>query len=84
MGAVGIAAIVAATLQRFISEPLLRLTTVAREVTHEHQYEPKAAVGGPGEVGELVRARDRAMEASRAKGEFLAKGLGVKSPMDRL
>ena len=56
IGAVGIAAIIAASLQRLISSPLLRLTAVAREVTDDHRYDLRADASGRGEVAELVNA----------------------------
>jgi signal transduction histidine kinase/CheY-like chemotaxis protein len=56
IGAVGLAAVIASSLQRVISAPLLRLTSVAHEVTHDHRYELRAPQAGWGEVGELVNA----------------------------
>jgi signal transduction histidine kinase/DNA-binding response OmpR family regulator len=56
VGAVGVAALVASSLQRLVSRPLLRLTGVARKVTDDHRYDYRAAPGGPAEIGELVGA----------------------------
>ena len=54
IAAVAVAAIVASSLQRLVSRPLLRLTSVAKKVTDDHRYDYRAAPGGPAEIGELV------------------------------
>ena len=56
IAAVAVAALVASSLQRLVSRPLLRLTSVAKKVTDDHRYDYRAAPGGPAEIGELVGA----------------------------
>jgi signal transduction histidine kinase/DNA-binding response OmpR family regulator/HPt (histidine-containing phosphotransfer) domain-containing protein len=53
-GAVAMAFVIASRLQRAISEPLLRLTTVTRAVTSEQRYDLRVVKTGNDEVGELI------------------------------
>jgi signal transduction histidine kinase/ActR/RegA family two-component response regulator len=82
--------LLAARLQRVISDPILQLVARAREVTEQKNYAVRATAAGDDELGllvrtfnemlsqiqardsELVRARDAAEAANRAKDEFLA------------
>jgi signal transduction histidine kinase/DNA-binding response OmpR family regulator len=50
----GLALVLSLILQRLISAPLLRLTSVAREVTKNRRYELRAERFGDDETGELV------------------------------
>ena len=54
IAAVAVAAVVASSLQRLVSRPLLRLTGVAKKVADDHRYDYRATPGGPAEIGELV------------------------------
>ena len=49
-----LASLLAYLLQRIISEPLLRLTEITREVTRAGRYDVRAEGGGDDEIGELV------------------------------
>ena len=57
-GTLGLSLILAVRLQRGISAPLLRLTSIARDVTTHHRYDLRAEDAG-GEVGDLVQAFNR-------------------------
>ena len=50
-----LALILAYWLQRVISAPILRLTSVTREVTEGRRYDVRAEHGGQDEIGELVK-----------------------------
>jgi two-component system sensor histidine kinase/response regulator len=53
-GAFWLALLLAYSLQRVISKPILRLTDVAREVTVGRRYDVRAEKTGQDEIGELV------------------------------
>src|SRR5205823_4485294 len=50
-----LALILAYWLQRVISAPILRLTSVTREVTEGRRYDVRAEHGGQDEIGERVK-----------------------------
>ena len=52
--AVGLAFTLSRRLQRVISTPLLRLTSVTRAVTRDHQFNTRVEPAGHDEIGELV------------------------------
>jgi two-component system sensor histidine kinase/response regulator len=54
VGAFGIAFLLAFLLQRVISGPLLRLTSITREVSRDGRYDLRADGGGADEIGELI------------------------------
>jgi signal transduction histidine kinase/DNA-binding response OmpR family regulator len=53
-GSFALALLLAYLLQRLISDPLLHLTAITREVTRDGRYDLRAASGGDDEIGELV------------------------------
>ncbi len=53
-GSFALALLLAYLLQQIISDPLLRLTAITREVTRDARYDLRAAGGGADEIGELV------------------------------
>ncbi|MEP7304028.1 MAG: response regulator [Acidobacteriota bacterium] len=56
IGAIGIAVVVGWRLQRVISTPLLRLSSVTRMVTRDHRYDLRVEPLGRDEIGDLVNA----------------------------
>ncbi len=55
VGAVGLAFTLASRLQRVISGPLLRLSSVTRGVTQERRYDMRVDGEDDSEIGELIR-----------------------------
>jgi len=83
VASLALAAVVSSWLQRGVTEPILEVARVAREVMHHRDYALRAKKTSEDEIGELVEAfngllaetgrRAEAMrEADRRKDEFLA------------
>ncbi|PWT81699.1 MAG: hypothetical protein C5B57_09970 [Blastocatellia bacterium] len=56
LGSLFTAGLLAFSLQRVISRPVIRLTEITREVTRDGRYDLRAEVSGRDEIGELVAA----------------------------
>ncbi len=84
VGSLALAAMVAARLQRVISAPLLRLSSVMREVTQQRQYDVRVEGQDGGEIGELIRGfNDMLAEIHRRDGELLAITDGLERIVER-
>ncbi len=84
VAAVGVAALVASSLQRLVLRPLLRLTGVARKVTDDHRYDYRAAPGGPYEIGELVGAFNTMLsEIQRRDQQLLLQQEDLEATVDK-
>jgi signal transduction histidine kinase len=79
LGSFLVAILMSARLQGFISEPILELAAVAREIAEEKNYAVRAEPQGQDEVGELTRAfnemlgqiQERAHEVDKLHKELL-------------
>jgi two-component system sensor histidine kinase/response regulator len=71
VGAVGIAFLVGWSLQRVISNPLLRLTEITRVVTRDHRYDLRGESLGRDEIGELVNGFNEMLGEIQARDRKL-------------
>jgi signal transduction histidine kinase len=83
IASLGVAALLSGWLQRAVTQPILDVSRVARQVIDHHDYSLRAAKNTDDEIGELVdsfnamlaeagRRADALREADRRKDEFLA------------
>ena len=83
IASLGVAALLSGWLQRAVTQPILDVSRVARQVIERHDYSLRARKNTDDEIGELVdsfnamlaeagRRADALREADRRKDEFLA------------
>ncbi len=70
-GALLLATLAAAHLQRLVSTPIVRLAETAGHITRTRDYQVRAEAGSRDEVGQLVDAFNRMLEAIRERDNSL-------------
>jgi signal transduction histidine kinase/CheY-like chemotaxis protein len=83
LGAMALAILLASRLQRVISAPLLRLTTVMRGVTRQQRYDVRVEGEDGGEIGELIRGfNDMIAEIHRRDAELVSIQAGLERTVE--
>ena len=79
-----LAMVLASRLQRVISAPLLRLSSVMRGVTQQRRYDVRVEGEDSGEIGELIRGfNDMLAEIHRRDAELIAIKEGLERTVER-
>jgi signal transduction histidine kinase/DNA-binding response OmpR family regulator len=84
-GTFGLAVVLASRMQRTISAPLLRLTSVTRAVTRDRVYDVRVESGGEGdnEIGELISGFNKMLaEIHRRDAELVQHKEGLERTVD--